>query len=527
MTEPSSSLPSSPSRGPVRLDSASYAQIANLAAESAHRVNPFINHTQAGWWYYCKLVVCGVTLLPIRLLCIVVVFSLIWALSHLAVLGIGVVGPSEAKPFAYWRRLVLEPLRPLLRLVLFLAGFYYIKETGRRDPEAAFLCPNHISIWEGFFVGSRVLASPVSKIENARVPAVGALMTALQPILIDRDASASRTQARDALYSRGKLYKSGRFPPVMIFPEGTCTNGRALVNFKPGAFLAGEPVQPLIIRYRWAHFDPSFVDYVNVVGLLVGTLCQFVNHMEVEWLPIYRPSEEEKANPGLFARNVRLYMSQASGLPMTNHSIDDALLQLEAFKHHLPAEAVGFEFYTLKALLSSLSLPQIKTHLKEFASVAGSQARIGVEQFARVLGMPLTPAVRTLFKTVDTDGNGALNFREWLVSLAFLNQRSEALEQTMRFAFKVFDMNGDGCVSRAEFAATMKRINPSYWDQAAAEALFNKVTSSSAEMISLDEFLNYTRQHPLTASLIDKWTKGEKDLFQFTPSPLRASSSHF
>ena len=29
------------------------------------------------------------------------------------------------------------------------------------------------------------------------------------------------------------------WPPLLVFPEGTCTNGSALVNFKPGAFSAG------------------------------------------------------------------------------------------------------------------------------------------------------------------------------------------------------------------------------------------------------------------------------------------------
>ena len=38
-------------------------------------------------------------------------------------------------------------------------------------------------------------------------------------------------------------------------------------------------------------------------------LCQFINHLEVLWLPVYFPSEIERADPRLYARNVRKLMA--------------------------------------------------------------------------------------------------------------------------------------------------------------------------------------------------------------------------
>ena len=35
----------------------------------------------------------------------------------------------------------------------------------------------------------------------------------------------------------------------MLFPEGTCTNRSCLIQFKPGAFYPGAPVQPVVVRY--------------------------------------------------------------------------------------------------------------------------------------------------------------------------------------------------------------------------------------------------------------------------------------
>jgi len=40
------------------------------------------------------------------------------------------------------------------------------------------------------------------------------------------------------------------------------------------------------------------------------TLAQFVNHCELEFLPVYNPSDAEKADPSLFANNVRQVMAE-------------------------------------------------------------------------------------------------------------------------------------------------------------------------------------------------------------------------
>lgn len=37
--------------------------------------------------------------------------------------------------------------------------------------------------------------------------------------------------------------------PMLLFPEGTTSSGARLLPFKTGAFLAGLPVQPVILKY--------------------------------------------------------------------------------------------------------------------------------------------------------------------------------------------------------------------------------------------------------------------------------------
>lgn len=53
------------------------------------------------------------------------------------------------------------------------------------------------------------------------------------------------------------------FPPST--PQGTTSNGTCLLPFKTGAFLAGLPVQPVIIKY-------GKVGWINTIELLLGLL---------------------------------------------------------------------------------------------------------------------------------------------------------------------------------------------------------------------------------------------------------------
>lgn len=68
----------------------------------------------------------------------------------------------------------------------------------------------------------------------------------------DSDAAAAQPRVSDAVRRRMDDAAAGRLPgarPLLLFPEGTTTNGRYLLPFKTGAFLAGQPLQPVVIRY--------------------------------------------------------------------------------------------------------------------------------------------------------------------------------------------------------------------------------------------------------------------------------------
>lgn len=73
----------------------------------------------------------------------------------------------------------------------------------------------------------------------------GACARGIQSIFVDRSSREDKDSVKDALKLRGKLINEGkRYPPILIFPEGTTSNGKYLISFKRGAF---EPLLPIKI----------------------------------------------------------------------------------------------------------------------------------------------------------------------------------------------------------------------------------------------------------------------------------------
>jgi 1-acyl-sn-glycerol-3-phosphate acyltransferase len=78
------------------------------------------------------------------------------------------------------------------------------------------------------------------------IPIVGQIAKCLQPILVHRESKAKAHKAANDIRERAQ---SGRWPHILIFPEGTTTNSRALIAFRVGGFLPGVPVQPVSMSH--------------------------------------------------------------------------------------------------------------------------------------------------------------------------------------------------------------------------------------------------------------------------------------
>eukprot|EP00042_Codosiga_hollandica_P045659 m.467872 g.467872 ORF g.467872 m.467872 type:complete len:225 (+) comp57067_c0_seq2:18-692(+) len=153
-----------------------------------------------------KLIVLGLTLLPIRLVLILGVYVVCWLVCAVC----AQLGPACRK-FAHTTTAIAA------RVILFITGFYYIKVIGSPSRNVNLWISNHPGLFEILYY-TWCGASHVGKDGAARVPGAPAFIKALQIILVSRNDAKSREQTKDALSTR--CHRPVRsVPPIMVYPE--------------------------------------------------------------------------------------------------------------------------------------------------------------------------------------------------------------------------------------------------------------------------------------------------------------------
>lgn len=262
------------------------------------------------------------------------------------------------------------------------------------------------------------------------MPVIGALLRFNQAILVSRHDPASRRRVVEEV--RRRATSGGKWPQVLFFPEGTCSNKKALLKFKPGAFIAGVPVQPVLIRYpnsldttSWAWRGPGVL---KVLWLTASQPCSIV---DVEFLPVYQPSPEESKDPTLYANNVQRVMAQALGIPATECE----------FVGSLPVIVVGQLKVALEPQLWELGKVLQKAGLSpgfvDMGAEPGRSRMISQEAFAQQLQLSDPQTVAGAFSYFQQDAKGLVDFRNVALALAALDG-GRSLEELTRLAFELF-----------------------------------------------------------------------------------------
>lgn len=184
--------------------------------------------------------------------------------------------------------------------------------------DAPFIVSNHLSYLDGIVLAGMLnFPKIIAKRELSDMPLLGQLLIDLDCVFLDRDSSGSRQKILNLIAEHAETWKAGD-RPLLIFPEGTTTNGNAVGTFRKGAFTSGLPVRPVALFYtgRWNPNNPdNRMDGDQVVTYSDGEWAlQFFGHMYhsllVKILPVYTPSDAEKQDPVLYAENVRLYIEK-------------------------------------------------------------------------------------------------------------------------------------------------------------------------------------------------------------------------
>nr|XP_010905685.1 lysophospholipid acyltransferase LPEAT1 isoform X2 [Elaeis guineensis] len=282
-----------------------------------------------------------VTLVPIRLvvgLFLLLLYYLICRLCTLFYAPNREDGQEDYADMVGWRReVVVRTGRFLSRVMLFVLGFYWIRESCRsfsvedehteqssESERPGAIVSNHISYVDILYHMSSHFPSFVAKRSVARLPLVGIISKCLGCVYVQRESKSCEFKGVSGLLTERikKSHQNKLYPMMLLFPEGTTTNGDYLLPFKTGAFLAKEPVLPVILKYPYNRFSPAW-DTISGARHVFLLLCQFVNYMEVIRLPVYYPSEQEKEDPKLYASNVRKLMATEGKLILSDIGLSE------------------------------------------------------------------------------------------------------------------------------------------------------------------------------------------------------------
>jgi len=163
---------------------------------------------------------------------------------------------------------------------------------------------------------------------------------------------------------------------------------------------------------------------------------------------VYRPSEVEKKAPSQYAKNVRSVMADALGLPVTEHTYDDVFFYREAaFKAGVGSD---FEIASLKKMFHA-DMDDLKEWLQTFKKLdksdSGSISRAELVDYLQ-LNDAKPKVIDRLFRFFDTDGDGTIEYREFVQIVALLSGKMDG-KSIAKLAFLVYDEDGTGRVKRS------------------------------------------------------------------------------
>lgn len=454
--------------------------------------NPFVHEVRFTLTDKIKVAVMSVTVFPVRLLLTAFFMLLAWPFAFVANVG---RSPLAVETQSWWRKLVDVALRSLMRAMWFCVGFHWVTVKGERaaPTEAPVLTLAPHSTYFDAIPVTMTMCSIVSKLESQSIPVWGTLISYIRPVCVFRTDQESRRRTVEEI--RRRAHSGGDWPQIMIFPEGTCTNRSAVIQYKPGAFIPGVPVQPVVLRY------PNKMDTVTwtwqgpgAFKILWLTMCQFHNPMEIEYLPVYTPSEQEKKDPALFANNVRLLMAKALRLPLTDLSFDDCQLSLSKGLLRVPS---GSSLLELNRLVRRLGLRAETTDvaLQRLAARASNLRgeRLSLEDFAQHLNLPVTDTLTHIHSLFHESGDGQIDLRLYVIALSVVCRPCKSMD-TLKLAFQMFEAEENGAVVEEELS-TILRAALGVTEVDVCQ-LFSAIDPRDTGKITFDEFHRFVDQQP-------------------------------
>ncbi|XP_058759787.1 lysophospholipid acyltransferase LPEAT2-like isoform X2 [Vicia villosa] len=462
-------------------------------------VDPFQNNKAGidGVYEWVKTIVC-IPLALVRL----VIFGLCLAIGYVATKLALYRWRDKENPMPRWRSGIMWVTRIAARFILFSFGYHWIKRKGKPAPRevAPIIVSNHVSYIEPIFYFYELFATIVASESHDSIPFVGTIIRAMQVIYVNRFSPSSRKQAVREIKRRASC---DRFPRVLLFPEGTTTNGRNLISFQLGAFIPGYPIQPIIVRYPHVHFDQSWGN-VSLGQLMFRMFTQFHNFFEVEYLPVISPLDD-KETAVHFRKRTSHAIATALNTVQTGHSYGDIMLHMRAqeAKQENPS---GFmvEMAKVESLFHISSLEAVDFLDKFLAMNPDPSGHVQYRGFLSVLRLRACPLAEKIFAFIDVEKCGKITFKQFLYGSAHV-MKQPGFCQACEIAFAECGGAVKGYIVEEEFRDSIQSALLS-WNEDEVHRLFLLFDEDKDEKVYKEDFLSCLRRNPLLIAL-------------FTPQP--------
>ncbi|XP_066378532.1 lysophospholipid acyltransferase LPEAT2-like [Miscanthus floridulus] len=409
-------------------------------------------------------------------------------------------------PMPAWRRRLMWITRISARCILFSFGYHWIRKKGRPAPRelAPIVVSNHISYIEPIFFFYELFPTIVCSESHDALPFVGTIIRAMQVIYVDRFSPASRKAAVNEIKRKAAC---NSFPRVLLFPEGTTTNGRFLISFQHGAFIPGYPVQPVVVRYPHVHFDQSWGN-ISLLKLMFKMFTQFHNFMEVEYLPVVYPPEIKQENALHFAEDTRYAMARALNVLPTSYSYGDSMIMARAVE----AGKVNCSNYMVEMAwvkdIYGVSTAEAMELLEHFLAMnPDNDGRVEAEDFWAHFGLDCSPLCKKIFHYLDLGIKESITFRQFLVGCAHL-RKQPLFQGACETAFEKCRDPETSEISRAQLADVLRlsMLLPS--DDKMLE-LFKTFDIDGDDKISRDDFMTCLGRFPFLIAFFAAPINGE------------------
>ncbi|KAI3886019.1 hypothetical protein MKX03_003600 [Papaver bracteatum] len=468
--------------------------VERLVVPKETTIDPFRNNTPeigCSLYEWIKMII----VIPIALLRLVgfgICLAIGFVFTKFALFG----WKDKKNPMPRWRCRVLAVTRLCSRGILFCFGYHWIRRKGKPAPRdiAPIVVSNHVSYIDPIFYFYELHPTIVASESHDSLPFVGDIIRAMQVIYVNRFSAGSRKNAVNEIKRKAS---GNRFPRVLLFPEGTTTNGRSLISFQLGAFIPGYPIQPVVVRYPHIHFDQSWGN-ISLAKLMIRGFLQFHNFMEVEYLPVVYPNQKESASN--FAERTGESIASALNVVQTSHSYGDVMLLMKAAEaKQMKASSYMVELARVDNSLNISTLEALD-FLDVFLSMnPGPSGRVEIQEFLRVLRLPFCPLSEKIFAFIDVEKYGQITFRQFCYGVALV-MKQPLFRRTCELAFGVCDSRGLGYITKQQLRDSIRLAIPDITSEQVDE-LFKLFNSDSDDKVSKDEFLTCLKKNPLLVAL--------------------------